>query len=66
MPIIPRILVFAGSLRTGAYQRPAPPMRRTKELALQGAEVTRISLADYPLPIMDRIWRRKRAFPKTP
>lgn len=48
-----RILVFAGSLRTGAFSiRTADAA--TKELAVQGAEVTRISLADYPLPLMDQ------------
>lgn len=50
--MIPRILVFAGSIRSGAYSgRTADCAQR--ELALQGAEVTRISLADYPLPLMD-------------
>jgi chromate reductase, NAD(P)H dehydrogenase (quinone) len=48
----PRILVFAGSIRTGAFSGKTADAAM-KELALQGAEVTRISLADYPLPIMD-------------
>ena len=48
MPMIPKILVFAGSLRTGAFSiRTADAAM--KELALQGAEITRISLGDYPL-----------------
>lgn len=48
----PRILVFAGSNRGGSINaRLAAAM--TKELALADAEVTRISLADYPLPIYD-------------
>jgi NAD(P)H-dependent FMN reductase len=49
----PKILVFAGSLRTGAFSiRTADAAM--KELALQGADVTRISLGDYPLPLMDQ------------
>lgn len=49
----PRILVFAGSIRTGAYSGKTADAA-AKELAIQGAEVTRISLADYPLPLMDQ------------
>lgn len=49
----PKILVFAGSIRTGAYSGKTADLAQ-KELALLGAEVTRISLADYPLPIMDQ------------
>lgn len=49
----PKILVLAGSIRTGAYSvRTAEAA--WKELAVQGADVTRISLEDYPLPIMDQ------------
>lgn len=47
-----RILVFAGSIRTGAYSGKTADAAM-KELALQGADVTRISLAEYPLPIVD-------------
>ena len=62
MPIIPRILVLAGSIRTGAYSgRTADaPM---KQLALLGADVTRISLADYPLPLMDEDLEREQGVP---
>lgn len=64
MPVTtPKILVFAGSLRTGAYSiRTADAA--TRELALQGAEVTRISLADYPLPIMDQDLEREKGIPE--
>ena len=48
----PRILVFAGSVRTGAYSGKVADAAM-KELAVQGADTTRISLIDYPLPIMD-------------
>ncbi|MGB3388009.1 MAG: NAD(P)H-dependent oxidoreductase [Pseudaminobacter sp.] len=58
-----RILVFAGSLRTGAFSiRTADAA--TRELALQGAEVTRISLGDYPLPIMDENLEKEHGVPE--
>src|SRR5581483_1956722 len=51
MPI-PKILVIPGSLRTGSHNvRLAALM--VKELTLADAEVTRISLTDYPLPLYD-------------
>lgn len=60
---IPRILLFAGSVRSGAYSgRTADCAAR--ELALQGAEVTRISLADYPLPIMDEDLQAEKGVPE--
>ena len=62
MPTIPRILVFAGSNRTGAYSgRTADVAQKT--LAVQGAEVTRISLADYPLPIFDQDLEEEKGVP---
>jgi chromate reductase len=51
MPL-PKILVFAGSIRTGSYNARLAALA-AKELALMGAEVTRISLEDYPMPIYD-------------
>lgn len=59
----PKILVFAGSIRTGAYSGRTADAA-TRELALQGAEVTRISLADYPLPIMDQDLEREKGVPE--
>jgi chromate reductase, NAD(P)H dehydrogenase (quinone) len=59
----PKILVFAGSVRTGAYSGKTADAA-TKELALQGAEVTRISLADYPLPIMDQDLEVEKGVPE--
>lgn len=49
---VPRILVFAGSIRSGAYSGKTADAAM-KELSIQGADVTRLSLADYPLPIYD-------------
>jgi NAD(P)H-dependent FMN reductase len=48
----PKILVIPGSLRTGSFNVKLAALT-TKELALADADVTRISLADYPLPIYD-------------
>ncbi len=48
----PRILVIPGSLRAGSYNVRLAALA-TKELTLAEADVTRISLADYPLPIYD-------------
>jgi chromate reductase len=48
----PRILIIPGSLRTGSFNVKLAALA-TKELALADADVTRISLADYPLPIYD-------------
>lgn len=59
----PRILVFAGSIRTGAYSGRTADAAM-KELALQGAEVTRISLADYPLPLMDEDLEAEKGIPE--
>ena len=59
----PRILLFAGSIRTGAYSGKTADVAM-KELALQGAEVTRISLADYPLPLMDQDLEAEKGVPE--
>ncbi len=48
----PKILVFAGSIRTGSFNGQLAALA-AKELALLAADVTRISLADYPLPLYD-------------
>ena len=49
MPI-PKILVFAGSIRAASHNARLAALA-SKELALAGAEVSRISLEDYPLPL---------------
>ncbi len=48
----PKILVFAGSIRTGSLNARLAALA-AKQLALAGVDVTRISLADYPMPIYD-------------
>ncbi len=59
----PRILVFAGSTRTGALSAKLAALA-AKELALAEAEVTHISLADYPLPIYDGDHEEDRGVPE--
>jgi chromate reductase len=49
---VPKILVFAGSIRTGSHNARLAALA-AKELLLDGADVTRISLEDFPLPIYD-------------
>lgn len=51
MPV-PKILVFAGSIRSASFNARLAALA-TKELTLAEADVTRISLADYPMPIYD-------------
>jgi len=48
----PKILVMTASLRAGSHNGRLAALV-TKELALAEADVTRISLADYPLPLLD-------------
>ncbi|HTV69555.1 MAG TPA: NAD(P)H-dependent oxidoreductase [Rhizobiaceae bacterium] len=61
--MIPKILVFAGSIRSGAYSAKTADCAQ-KELALQGADVTRISLADYPLPLMNEDLEEAKGIPE--
>lgn len=48
----PRILTFSGSARAGSHNAKLAALVG-KHLALADAEVTRISLKDYPMPIYD-------------
>jgi chromate reductase len=48
----PKILVIPGSLRSGSHNVRLAALA-AKQLVLAEADVTRISLADYPLPIFD-------------
>jgi NAD(P)H-dependent FMN reductase len=49
---VPKILVIPGSLRSRSYNVRLAALA-SKELMLADADVTRISLLDYPLPIYD-------------
>jgi len=51
MPI-PKVLVFAGSIRTGSFNARLAAIA-AKEIARAEAEITRISLLDFPLPLYD-------------
>jgi chromate reductase, NAD(P)H dehydrogenase (quinone) len=48
----PKILVFAGSIRFGSYNARLAALA-AKELTQAEADVTLISLADYPMPLYD-------------
>jgi chromate reductase len=52
MSVVPRILAFAGSLRTASFNKKLVPIAVAGARSA-GAEVTAIDLRDYPLPIFD-------------
>ena len=58
-----RILIIPGSNRTGSFNV-ALAKAVAVELAQQGADVTRISLADYPLPIVDQDLKEAEGIPE--
>jgi NAD(P)H-dependent FMN reductase len=62
MPAL-KILVIPGSLRTGSLNAKLAATA-AHELALAGAEVTRLSLGDFPLPIYDGDLQGKSGVPK--
>jgi len=58
-----KILVIPGSLRSGSHNAKLA-MAAAYELAQAGTDVTRISLADFPLPIYDGDLQAKSGVPK--
>ncbi len=58
-----KILVIPGSLRTGSLNARLAAVA-ARELAITGAEVTCISLSDFPLPIFDGDLQAKSGVPK--
>jgi chromate reductase, NAD(P)H dehydrogenase (quinone) len=58
-----KILVIPGSLRTGSLNAKLAAVA-AHALALEGAEITRISLSDFPLPIYDGDLQAKSGVPK--
>ncbi|HVY19186.1 MAG TPA: NAD(P)H-dependent oxidoreductase [Bauldia sp.] len=58
-----RILVFSGSIRSGALSSKLAAAA-AKEIALNDAEVTTISLADYPLPIYNGDLEHEKGVPE--
>ncbi|MGY4628443.1 NADPH-dependent FMN reductase [Bradyrhizobium sp. USDA 4486] len=59
----PKILVIPGSLRTGSHNAKLAALA-AYEFAQAGVDVTRISLADFPLPIYDGDLQAKSGIPK--
>ena len=59
----PRILVFPGSNRAGAYSGKTADAA-ARELARLECHVTRISLIDYPMPIVDEDLQRLEGLPE--
>ena len=59
----PRILVFAGSIRSGALSQKLADVA-AKELALAEADVTKVSLSDYPLPIYNGDLEAEKGIPE--
>jgi chromate reductase, NAD(P)H dehydrogenase (quinone) len=59
-----KILVIPGSLRTGSLNAKLAATVAV-ELAQAGADVTRVSLADFPLPIYDGDLQAKSGVPKS-
>ena len=60
----PKILVFAGSIRTGSFNARLAALA-AKELVRAEADVSLISLSDYPLPIYDGDFEAKSGPPET-
>jgi NAD(P)H-dependent FMN reductase len=58
-----KILVIPGSLRSGSLNAKLAAVA-ARALAQEGAEVTRISLGDFPLPIYDGDLQAKSGVPK--
>lgn len=54
---MPKILVFSGSTRPQSFNRRLAGIAAA-ELRTLGAEVTELSLADYPLPFVDEDYRK--------
>src|SRR6202020_506892 len=58
-----KILVIPGSLRTGSLNAKLAAVA-AHQFAQRGVEVTRLSLADFPLPIYDGDLQTKSGVPK--
>ena len=59
----PKILIIPGSNRAGSHNAKLAGAA-VKEMSLQGAATTWISLVDYPLPIMDEDHEREKGIPE--
>jgi NAD(P)H-dependent FMN reductase len=63
MALVPRVLAFAGSTRTGSFNK---KLIRVAAAAAQaaGAEVTLIDLRDLPMPLMDEDLEEREGIPE--
>lgn len=59
----PKILAFSGSIRSGSFNTRLLGSA-IRQLASHDAEITRISLADYPLPIYDADLEKEKGVPE--
>jgi chromate reductase len=59
-----RILVFAGSIRTGSLNARLASAAQVS-LAQHGADVTRISLQDYPMPLVNEDLKAESGIPES-
>jgi NAD(P)H-dependent FMN reductase len=63
MPYTPKILAFAGSLRTGSWNKKL--IRIAAQAAERaGAEVTLVDLRDYPMPVLDQDIEKAEGIPE--
>jgi NAD(P)H-dependent FMN reductase len=60
----PKVLAFAGSLRTGSFNKQLVKIAANAADAA-GASVTYVDLKDYPMPVYDQDWFDKNGFPDT-
>lgn len=59
----PRILLFSGSARAGSHNSKLAALV-SKKLALADADVTLVSLADYPMPLYDGDLEKRDGVPQ--
>jgi NAD(P)H-dependent FMN reductase len=64
MSDVPRILAFAGSLRSGSYNKKILLVAADGARAA-GADVTRIDLGDFPLPVYDADLESAKGLPES-
>ncbi|MCB1386825.1 MAG: NAD(P)H-dependent oxidoreductase [Nitratireductor sp.] len=60
----PKILILAGSIRSGSFSQQLADAYAAR-LAAMPCEITRITLSDYPLPIMDEDLQKERGLPES-